>query len=317
MANNLLTIIVPTQATPERLPYLKACIRTLSYFTPQFHILVVKNGSQQEKCDLNYPNVVTYTTPRQGQCHAVNFALQYVTTPFVMVTNDDMLYGPGWQISLSKAVDEYQVVCPNLIEPHGGAHPFMEICEWGDKMDESFNAKAWFEFAKQFHGLFQYNYDGKYVEDGFNLPFLTKTEILKSIGGYDEAYDPYGANSDSDLEYAFMIAGIRPTRVKASVVWHFSLQSSDATKDEERRIDWFKNKDHFIHKWGFERQMDDGIWYAAGKNGIRIPTKERPYIFEHAAGHGEHPGQDWLEFHPSWEGKFGAPVYGDGKYYGN
>ncbi len=305
-----LTVIVPTEASEDRIKYLNTCVRTLNYYTPYFRVIIAVNGNKSVGLDPNLNNFEYIKIEQQGQCNAVNVALQRVETPYVMVTNDDMVYGAGWDKPFMKGLEEHRVCSPNLMEPHEGAHPFLTINEFGENID-NFKSQQWFSLSSQFHST-QTEVNS---QDGFNLPFATETKILRSIGGYDVAYDPYGSNSDPDIMYRFMLAGLRPTRIRSSIVWHFSLKSSERAKGTEQHNDWFKNWNYFIHKWGFERQAEDRIWYAGGKNGVRIPTKEQPYYFEHAAGNGTHPGFDYCEFNPPYKGKYGSPFYGDGLYY--
>lgn len=308
-----LTVIIPTQANGKRKSYTELCNRTLSYFTPLYKRIIIANGEGNILPDIRGTGSYIYQIPEMGQCHAVNYAVKnYVTTKYIMVTNDDMLYGAGWNKGIEAMIEQYPVLCPNLLEPQPGAPTFRWMNGIGEKLDKEFNFKLLMSFLEQYHQL----YKEPVVQDGFNLPFITRTDIFNEIEGYDEGYDPYGANSDSDLLYKFMIAGLHPQRLLTSLVWHFSLKSSEQTNGTAERDDWFKNRDHFTHKWGFERQMESAIWFAGGENGIRIPTKEKPYLFEHAAGHGIHPGYDCIEYHPAWEGKFGEPFYGNGKYYG-
>jgi len=299
----MLTVLIPTLASKKTKPYVEACVASLREFTSKISILVLVNG--KNALDLNVDARVI-KIPQQGQCHAVNEGLEMTNTKYVMVSNDDMIYSPDWLPFLLKAVEEHKCVSPNLVEPLSGAEPF-KIHNCGETVDK-FRRDAWLQFVSQNHG-------DEGIEDGFNLPFLTETEIFKTIGGYDEAYDPFGSNSDPDVMYKMMIAGIRPKRVRDSYVYHFSLQSSSPAESEEAKKSWWTNWRYFPRKWGFERDGRGNIWYAGGKKGTRIPTEERPYVAEIAHGHGVHPGKDWLEFHPSWKGKYGKPFYGEGNYY--
>ncbi len=111
---------------------------------------------------------------------------------------------------------------------------------------------------------------------GFNLPFLIKKELWDLVGGYDVAYDPWGSNSDSDLEYKLKLAGVEMFQNTNCPVYHFSQTSG--TFEPRNQSYWSKNWNYFKEKWGFER-TDDGIWEAI----FEIPM-------------------DKLKYHPFWEG---------------
>ena len=119
------------------------------------------------------------------------------------------------------------------------------------------------------------------IEDGFNFPVLIRKDVWDTIGGYDESYDPWGSNGDSDLQHKIMIAGIVPKRVKSALVYHFSQTSGTFHPDNAAHV--AENHRKFTEKWGFQRESAPGIWYR--------PTI--PY--------------DELKYNPKWKGTYGYP----------
>lgn len=209
---------------------------------------------------------------RQGQCGAVNAAVASCETPWVFVTNQDMIYAPGWfeKLVTHRREGQFSIdiehlggpVSPMLIEPQDGAPTFQKFFAGGAGGD--FNKEAWLEFAK--------NHKGSGVRKGFNLPFLISRELWNIVDGYDIKYDPWGSNSDSDLEYKIRLAGEQPYQNTDCVVYHFSQISG--TFEPKNRPSWEHNWKYFKEKWGFER-TDDGIWTAD----FHLPTKEEGRIF--------------------------------------
>jgi len=301
-----LTIIIPTLADKEAEPYLRLCLEAIKEVSPEHRIIVAVNGSGAEETQTNFDgaNTMVIKIPEKGQCRAVNRAVELVDTEYMLVINDDMVVSPDWDKPLLENIEKYKCVSPNLVEPGGGAPPFLTPNDFG-KTAEKFDARAWLEFTKT-------HKDNIGIEDGYNLPFMTLTEVFKGIGGYDEKYDPSGSNSDPDMMCSMMLAGIAPKRIRTSLVYHFSLGRGSMERDAGA---FWHNWRYFPQKWGFERDATERIWYGAGENGTRIPTKERPYISESAAGAGKHPGKDWLEYKPEWMGKYGEPIFGKGKFY--
>jgi len=210
---------------------------------------------------------------KQGQGIAVNAAIATVTTPWVMVTNDDMIYAPRWFEKLTENItDDMLCISPQLVEPQQGAPTFLTYFCGGAKGD--FNKEQWLNFAFS-------HYNSKIVKPirtGFNLPFLIRKDLWDTVGGYDPNYDPWGSNGDSDLEYKIRLAGIQPYQNTNCIVYHFSQTSG--TFEPQNHSFWQKNWEYFRNKWGFYR-TDKRIWEAD----FIMPDKERI-------------------FRPDWEGKY-------------
>ncbi len=301
------TIIVPHLGGSKESEYaLNQCLLSLKETVPTINIVLAINGKflcQGHDGLDDLSNVIMIT--RQGQCGAVNAAVAMTNTPWIFVTNDDMVYAPGWfekliepikrrflvdgdeidvdslmakqggliQVNEVQAVKELpEILCisPMLVEPRSGAPTFRVQFFGGAGGD--FNKQGWIDFAA----------DWAVPEDlrtGFNLPFLINRDLWDLVGGYDINFDPWSSNSDSDLLYKIKLAGVQPYQNTNCVVYHFSQTSG--TFEPRNQDAWQKNWDYFIEKWGFPR-TDEGIWEAS----FSIPNEGRL-------------------FRPEWEGKYG------------
>lgn len=262
------TIIVPHLGeTREQEFSLDQCLASLNETTTS-RVIVVKNG---KAC----PHKRDIRILEQGQCKAVNAGVAMTNTPWILVTNDDMIYPRGWFDRLTQLpmvtrivdLDDQNIFCisPQLVEPRPGAPTFLEYFCGGAGGD--FDKQKWLEYAAR-------KDEGYGLRTGFNLPFLMKRELWDTIGGYDINYDPWGSNSDSDLEYKIRLAGIQPYQNTNCIVYHFSQTSGTFHPDNQGA--WQKNWNYFIQKWGFPR-TDNRIWEAD----FHIPTKEEGRIFQH------------------------------------
>lgn len=234
--------------------------------------VIAKNGNT------NCSHDVSLWHREQGQCMAVNAAVATTNTEWIFITNDDMIYAPGWFDKLinieRNSILESKIFCisPMLVEPRAGAPTFIVKAFGGAGGD--FNKQAWLDFAKEPDTT---PLAGN-TRTGFNFPVLIKRELWDTIGGYDINYDPWGSNGDSDLEYKIKLAGVQPYQNTNCLVYHFSQTSGTfEPKNDEFR---FKNYAYFKEKWGFER-TDDGIWEAT----FEIPNEGRL-------------------FRPEWENKY-------------
>src|SRR3990167_7702339 len=121
------SVVIPSSANETTKPYLKLTVESLREAGFDGQIFVVTNGGA--KPDLSdIKGISTHLHTRdQGQCNAVNIGAQLVQTDYMLVSNDDMYYAPGWDKNLRF---DYPVFSPNLVEPQnnaGSAQPFIKL----------------------------------------------------------------------------------------------------------------------------------------------------------------------------------------------
>ena len=265
------SVIIPT--TEKTKDYLEVCVNSLRE-TTNWDIIVVSNGSNNSY-PLDNSKFRRVHTKDQGQCNAVNIGAQLVhpSTDYIFVSNDDMYYAPGW-LKNTDYSNWPSVWSPNLVEPTnnaGSAHPFLKL-DGGLILDE---------FNKDVIDKLVLAHEDNSVTTGFNFPFFIRKEVWNTVGGYDTKYDPWGSNSDTDLQTKIELAGIQPIRYRNSLVYHFGSKSG--TFDPERQVFWQKNWDYYTAKWGFNRDMDPkpDTWMATNMVNIGLNR-----------------------YHPEWEGKY-------------
>lgn len=265
MKNNL-TIIIPTLNSTgdvhqdKKINYaLSNCLSSLGKTVPDIPVMIVSNGGDAKYIPMYlHPKSTRINIWEQGQCRAVNAAAATINTKWIMVTNDDMIYPQGWELPFE--FQSCQCMSPKLVEPQDGAPTFIKY----------FCGGAIGDFDKDKFDKFVEKYEGTGWNTGFNLPFIITKDLWDKIGGYDINYDPFGSNSDSDLEYKIKLAGVQPMQSQSSLVYHFSQTSG--TFNPKHHDYWQKNWDYFIEKWGFPR-TDDGIWDAT----FEIPKDKLKY----------------------------------------
>lgn len=251
------TVIIPTLAGVSD-EYLQTTVESLRQ-TVDWDIIVVSNGNTN-KPDYSHIHGITIHahTRDQGQCIAVNIGARLAPrdTDYLFISNDDMYYAPSWFQQLKDSEFEHLVFSPNLMEPNnnnGSAPPFLK-CDGGYTLDE-FNKKL------VDNCVFDAVMENEPDETGFNFPVFIKKEVWDTIGGYDTNYDPWGSNSDTDLQAKIHLAGIQTMRKRNVVVYHFSNKSG--TFDGTHQDAWQKNWDYFTRKWGFNRDMiPTDVWYS-------------------------------------------------------
>lgn len=248
-------VIIPTLANKKTLPHLRLCVESLRATKP-WDIIVACNGPDYPAhLDFIKGITINYQTRNQGQCYAVNQAAQAVRdADYLFVVNDDMYFAPEWALNLRF---DYPCFSPNLVEPTdnaGSAHPFR-------KLDAGYTI-----------GAFDKHLVDTYVDDvtyalqhkpentpGFNLPFFIRRDLWDLLGGYDTAYDPWGSNSDTDLQTRINLAGVTPMRLGDVLAYHFSNKSG--TFDGSHQDFYQNNIEYFRDKFGFDRdELGSDVW---------------------------------------------------------
>lgn len=247
------SIIIPSLYEVDG-DYLELCVTSLRDSGFGGQIIVVTNGSKYNP-DLSHLKCQHLHTNQQGQCNAVNIGAQVATADYLMVSNADMYYAPWWNRNLM--FGEMLCFSPTLVEPannHGSAVPFL-------KLDAGFTLD---EFKKRKVDKFIVDYDPlnnrPLQENGFNLPFFIKRDFFNFLGGYDVVYDPWGSNSDTDLQTRINLAGVTPMRLRDVLVYHFSNKTPTfAPENDAFRM---HNFDYFKEKFGFDRdELGSDVWY--------------------------------------------------------
>ena len=229
--------------------WLKKCIHSLKKNSTEDHeIIVVTNNGDFKFCPID--GIKQIHLEEQGQCIAVNLGVKKALNEYVMIIDEDMIFPTNWE-ELTEKAKEYEFVSGNLMERGeiGAAHPF-KVNHCGGILD--FNEQKFEADALTLK-------EDKW-ENGFGFPLICKKSIWELVEGYDEGYDPWGSNCDSDLEYKLMLAGIMPKRWRGVLVYHFAQVSG--TFAAEQGTYWDRNTRFFEQKWGIARARSPEIWYC-------------------------------------------------------
>lgn len=277
------TVVIPSLYEVDG-DYLKGCVESLRA-TTDYDIIVVTNGTSN-KPDLSHIEGITVHmhTPAQGQCIATNIGAQIAApdTDYLMVSNSDMYYAPHWN---SKLRFDYPVFSPNLIEPTdnpGSAAPFLKR-DWGFTLEEFKKQRADEGVISAITAMRAkvgtYDEPEPTLEAGFNLPFFIEKKFWDRLKGYDTAYDPWGSNSDTDLQTRINLAGVTPMRLRDVLVYHFSNKSG--TFDGTHQDFYQNNIDYFKDKFGFDRdELGSDVWYNKDmipEDKDKIKYQQEPY----------------------------------------
>jgi glycosyltransferase involved in cell wall biosynthesis len=253
----MISIIIPTMQ--NNIEYLKFCINSIKKYSKEEHeIIVVSNPDPYYEIPID--GIKRLHSTKQGQCVSVNMGVKEAKNEYVLISDDDVVFPPNWEKLIEKA-KEIDFLSGNFMESGikgGVAAPFVTQ-DLGNSPKE-FDCEM-FEVGSLFLN------EDKF-ENGFGFPLICKKELWEKIGGYDEEYDPWGSNCDSDLEYKIMLAGIMPKRYRGVLTYHFAQVSRIFDHGDY----WQKNRRYFEQKWGIARANPPEIWFCnlkIDKNNLR------------------------------------------------
>ena len=235
-------VLINATTKADNWSYLEKCVHSFKKNSKEIHeFIVVSNNGPFVQCPIE--GIKQIHTERQGQCGAVNLGVKEAQNEYVMIIDEDFIFPLNWE-ELTEKAKEYDFVSGNLME-RGGS---FAICDCGSLLsfDEIKFESESLRMAKQ------------EWENGFGFPLICKKSIWELVEGYDEQYDPWGSNCDSDIEYKFMLAGIMPRRWKGVLFYHFV--SVSGTFAPENDGFWRANTRRFGEKWGIARAGSPNIW---------------------------------------------------------
>lgn len=222
--------------------WIKKCVHSIKKNSTEDHeIIVVTNGGGPKEVPIEGIKVI-HSEP-QGQCHAVNIGVKEATNDYIMVIDEDFIFPTNWE-ELTEKAKEYDFVSGSLME-RGGS---FVVNNCGGIMDFD---ELKFETDALALGKNEW-------ENGFGFPLICKKSVWELVEGYDEIFDPWGSNCDSDLEYKLMLAGIMPRRWKGVLFYHFA--SVSGTFAPEQHVFWRGNIRQFEQKWNMARARNPEIW---------------------------------------------------------
>lgn len=231
------SILIPSW---NNFPYLKLCIESIkknSAFPHQIivHINEGEDGSLnwiKQQPDIEY----TYSPQNIGICFALNMSRSLVKTDYIVYLNDDMYVCPGWDIELSKEIENVGhknfFISSTVIEPVASSNCVIEK-DYGNSID-NFREQELLDNYSQLH---KDDWQGATWP-----PNLVHKDTWDLVGGYSVEFSP-GMYSDPDFSMKLWLAGVRLFKgVGKSKAYHFGSKST------ERVV---KNKGYytFISKW--------------------------------------------------------------------
>ncbi len=242
MISIICPVLINATTKPDNWSYLEKCVHSFKKNSKEEHeFLIITNNGEKVECPIE--GIKQIHTEQQGQCVAVNIGVKEAENEYVMIIDEDFIFPTNWEELIEKA-KEYDFVSGNLME-RGGSFVVNNCGSLLDFDEQKFEADALMLRKNEW-------------ENGFGFPLICKKSVWELVEGYDEEYDPWGSNCDSDIEYKLMLAGIMPKRWKGVLFYHFASVSGTFAPEQDRF--WRANTRRFEVKWGFARANSPHIW---------------------------------------------------------
>ena len=237
----------------NNLDYNKHFYKTTRELYPTIEICFVSYGSvdgTHEWLDsLNDQNLkYFYSTENKTFSDTFNKATEIATKDYVAYLHNDIVLAPGFIENLEKHIEQNTVVSYTTIEPPifaGHERPGKIIQDFGTSL-ESFEKHNLFEFIT----YKQQEYENQ-TESGITFFMCLSREVLLSIGGLDNLYNPMFCEDD-DLIIRLKLKQMNLITSLDAICYHFVSKTSRFSEDYQNKTQQIERNSNrnFIRKWG-------------------------------------------------------------------
>ncbi len=224
----------------NKLELTKRCFESLvKYFRSQDHLIIVDNGSNKDTADYlkriksDFENIsieLVRLRPNRGFIKAANAGLMRSQKEFACLLSNDTIVTEEWLDRMcALAETDRHIGIINPLSSTFGLYPSK-----GQSIEELAESLKKFSLT--------------YTETAACVGFcmLIKEEVIKKIGGLDEAYG-IGYFEDTDYSRRAHAAGFKCLIAKDAYVWH---KEHSTFQSKEIEDSFKKNKEIFYKRWG-------------------------------------------------------------------
>jgi glycosyltransferase involved in cell wall biosynthesis len=248
------SILIPSW---NNLDYLKCCVASLLKNSSYDHQLIIhvnegKDGTLEwvKNQNLSY----THSEENVGVCFGFNSPSALADSEYLVFSDDDFYFTPGWDESLLKEIQnvghDYFCISSTMIEHSPTQYNcIMAPFDYGKTVKEFDEQK----FLAEFKSLPFQDWMGSTW-----YPMILSKKIWTLIGGLSVEFSP-GMASDPDMMMKLWMLGVRYYKgVSQSRVYHFTSRSTSRVKKNDG------NK-QFLLKWGLSKSTFYDFYLRMGQ----------------------------------------------------
>lgn len=236
----------------NNLDYTKLCVESLYKHTSNLNIelITVNNGSADGTAEFfnSLPNKKKINfSVNCGVEKAFNEGVKLAEGTFILFLSNDLVLTPHWLDNLVK--------CMQSDEKIGMVVPVCNSSSNSQMMELDYaNIEELYQAAEKYNNSEPGKWEERLRLEAYT--FITKTDLLKKLGGYDEIYSPY-AFDDDDLSFRIRRAGYKLILARDTYIHHFG----SATKRNSLIMDYMINKNRtiFLSRFGVDAWDDTDI----------------------------------------------------------
>lgn len=264
----LFSILIPSW---NNLPYLQCCVNSIRKNSAYAHEIVVhvnegKDGTLEwvKSQGLSY----TYSADNVGVCYGFNAPAALATSDYIVLSDDDYYYAPGWDKALKEEIDQQQniyfCITGSIIEHSPTQYTSMIAPHNFGKTVQEFDEER---FLKAYANIPFADWNG-----GNWYPLVLHRNLWSLIGGLSTEFTP-GMGSDPDMMMKLWHAGVRYFKgVERCRVYHFVSRSTARVKKND-------GNNQFLMKWGLSKSTFFDMYLRLGQKflGLTPPPDTDAY----------------------------------------
>jgi GT2 family glycosyltransferase len=210
--------------TKDCLDYTRKCLDSLAYYTRNFELIVIDNGSDKETVDYlkNLKRFKEYqlvlNTKNMGVPYGWNQGIKLAKYDYIAFINNDTLFTPDWLNQLQKCFSDNQlcgVASPTTCFTNGIQ------CDWE-------LAPRRFEMTQLDINAYAQTLKYEYQEaEIYGFCFLTHKKVIDKIGVFDYKRYGMGSSEEKDFNWRARQSGFKTYWVKHCYVHHYGHVTFD------------------------------------------------------------------------------------------
>lgn len=260
--HQVFSILIPSW---NNLPYLKCCVNSIQKNSAYPHQIVVHvNEGTDGTLDWVKSQNLAYSHSKEnaGVCYGFNAASALSTCSYIVLSDDDFYFAPGWDRCLLDEIKKldhiYFCLTGTIIEHSPSQYDSILAPHDFGKTVQEFNEE---KFLKEFQAIPFADWNG-----GNWYPLVLHRHIWMLIGGLSTEFSP-GMASDPDMMMKLWHCGVRFYKgVSQSRVYHFGSRTTSRIRKNDG------NK-QFLLKWGLAKSTFFEFYLRLGKK-FEGPTAE-------------------------------------------
>ena len=226
--------------TKDNIEYTKQCLDSLYFYTDNYELIIIDNGSRKETIDYlrglkKFKELkVVFNKENKGSPYAWDQGIKIAKYDYIGIIDNDTVFTPDWLVYLQK--------CFDLKQDCGVSSPTTCFCG-GSRCDKEIQNKR-FEMTQDDINDYAKTLEEKYIDCHiFGFAFLTHKKVIDKSGVFDWKRYGVGTFEERDFFWRAKKMGFRTYWATKSYVYHYGHMTF---KSENMDVDKVHDKNKLI-----------------------------------------------------------------------